>query len=189
MSQLLGSRQRSIWLWCKWLRCHCQLLFINIHEDNHTYCYAQKSCAQSALWRDSKGDYLRARQILSALAHVSLHQSHKPVDHLFTVGSHTKIFGGTTETKYIKTRGSVMRASYRIYETTHQGHSHTCQPIRLKILEILFFRTLRSHSSKPLPPTARILSYLSSAQQDLTGEPHENIRKPLIAISTLNSGT
>ena len=69
------------------------------------------------------------------------------------------------------------------------SHEHTCQPIRLKILEILFFRTLRSHSSKPLPPTARILSYLSSAQQDLTGEPHKNITKPLTAISTLNSGT
>ena len=30
---------------------------------------------------------------------------------------------------------------------------------------------------------------MSSAQHDLTGEPHEKIRKPLIAISTLNSGT
>ena len=38
-------------------------------------------------------------------------------------------------------------------------------------------------------PTARILSYLSSAQQDIFGEPQENIRKPLIAILTLNFGT
>ena len=33
-----------------------------------------------------------------------------------------------------------------------------------------------------------VLSYLSSAQQVLTSEPQENIRKPLIAILTLNSG-
>ena len=52
-----------------------------------------------------------------------------------------------------------------------QYYNHTCQPIRLKILEIHFFLTLRSHSSKPLPPTASILSYLSSAQEDLTVEP------------------
>ena len=48
---------------------------------------------------------------------------------------------------------------------------------------------LRSQSSKPLPPTARILSYLSSAQQTLTGESQENIRKQIIIIFTLNSGT
>ena len=67
-------------------------------------------------------------------------------------------------------------------------HDHTRQPVRLKILEILFFITLSSHIWEPPPPTARILSYLSSAQQDLTGESQENIRKPVIAILTLSSG-
>ena len=43
-------------------------------------------------------------------------------------------------------------------------------------------------STTELSPTP-ILSYLSSAQQDLTGEPQKNIRKPIIAILTLNSGT
>ena len=37
------------------------------------------------------------------------------------------------------------------------------------------------------PRTPRTLLYLSSAQQVLAGEPHENIRKPIIAILTLNS--
>ena len=59
--------------------------------------------------------------------------------------------------------------------------------VRLKILEIQFFWTLRSHSSKPLPPIATILPYSSSAQQVLTGKPHDSIRKPIIAILTLNS--
>ena len=66
---------------------------------------------------------------------------------------------------------------------------HTCQPVRLRILEILFFWTLRSHSSKPLPSTAMIRSYLSSAHQHLTGEPQENIRKPIIVILNLNYST
>ena len=83
----------------------------------------------------------------------------------------------------------IVQAAYGIY---------TCQPVRLKILEIQFFWTLRSHSSKlwpptptadPCPPTASILSYLSSAQQDLAAEPQENIRKPLITISALNYDT
>ena len=54
---------------------------------------------------------------------------------------------------------------------SHNDYHHTCQLVGLKILEILLFWTLRSHSSEPLPPTARILSHLSSVQQDLTGEP------------------
>ena len=53
---------------------------------------------------------------------------------------------------------------------------HTCQS-----------ENFISHSSGPLPPTARILSYLVSAQKCLTGEPQENIRKPVIAILTQNS--
>ena len=73
--------------------------------------------------------------------------------------------------------------------STSEVFQHTCQHVRLKILEILFFSTLRSHSSTPLSHTAMILSYLSSAQQDLTGEPHENIIKPIIAILTLDLGT
>ena len=49
---------------------------------------------------------------------------------------------------------------------------------------VVLFLTLRSCSSKPLK-----LGYLISAQRDLTGESQENIRKPIIAILTLNSGT
>ena len=64
---------------------------------------------------------------------------------------------------------------------------HTCQPVRLKIPEIQFFWTLRSHSSKPPPPKAKILAYLSSTQQYLSNEPQENIRKPTVTILTLNS--
>ena len=38
---------------------------------------------------------------------------------------------------------------------------------------------------KAPPPAARLLSYLSSTQQDLTGEPQEDIRKLIIAILAL----
>ena len=38
-------------------------------------------------------------------------------------------------------------------------------------------------------PTDKILPYLSSAQRDLTGAPLENIWKPIITDSTLNSDT
>ena len=46
---------------------------------------------------------------------------------------------------------------------------------------------LAAVSVTTLPPKATILSYLSSAQQVLTDEPQESIRKPIIAIMTLNS--
>ena len=42
-------------------------------------------------------------------------------------------------------------------------------------------------SSNLPPPTAAILPYVSSAQQALTGEPQENIRKLIVIILTLNS--
>ena len=41
--------------------------------------------------------------------------------------------------------------------------------------------------TKPLPHTANILAYWSSAQQYLSNKPHENIRKPIITSLTLNS--
>ena len=44
-------------------------------------------------------------------------------------------------------------------------------------------------TSDQRPPTARILSCLSSAQPDLIGESQENIRKPKLAILTLNNGS
>lgn len=40
----------------------------------------------------------------------------------------------------------------------------------------------------PLPPTARVTSHMSSAQQYLTGGSQEKIRKPMITMFTLNSG-
>ena len=55
------------------------------------------------------------------------------------------------------------------------------------MLEIQFFGILSSHSSKPLPPKSKVLGYLSSVQQDLTGEPQENMRKPIITVWTLHS--
>ena len=61
-------------------------------------------------------------------------------------------------------------------------------PVNLRILEIPFFWTLRTHSSTPLPSTATIRSYLCSAQQVLTGESQPNIRKPIITILALNYG-
>ena len=65
----------------------------------------------------------------------------------------------------------------------------TCRPARLKILEIQFFCALISQSSKPLPHKAKILAYLSSAQQHLFNAPQENIRKPIIKMLTLNSAS
>ena len=41
---------------------------------------------------------------------------------------------------------------------------------------------------QPYPHTAPILSHLSSTQHDLTNEPQEKIRKPIIAISFPNFG-
>ena len=64
--------------------------------------------------------------------------------------------------------------------------SHIYQPVRLKKLEIRIFLTWRRHSSNPQPLTARILSYLDSAQQAITGEPQENVREQIITILTLN---
>ena len=63
--------------------------------------------------------------------------------------------------------------------------------------EIFSFLALRSHSSEPLiptadlwpltpTPTAMILPCLNSTRQDLSSEPQENIRKPIIPILTLN---
>ena len=51
--------------------------------------------------------------------------------------------------------------------------THACQPVRLQILEIQSFWTLRSRSSKLLLRT--ILTYLSSAQQRLSNKPHHSI--------------
>ena len=45
--------------------------------------------------------------------------------------------------------------------------AHTHQPAGLQILEIQFFSTLRSHNSKSLSPTAKILVYLSSVRLKL----------------------
>ena len=39
------------------------------------------------------------------------------------------------------------------------NENHTCQSVGMWTFEILFFWTWRNHSSKPLPSTARILSY------------------------------
>ena len=68
-----------------------------------------------------------------------------------------------------------------------QRGNHTCQPVRVKILEIQFFLNLTSHCSIPLPPMAKMLSYPRSAQRDLTNKLHENIRTPIITALTLNS--
>ena len=47
---------------------------------------------------------------------------------------------------------------------------HSYQHVRMKIPEIQFFRTLRSHSSKCPPTSATIPSCLYSAQQGLTAQ-------------------
>ena len=41
--------------------------------------------------------------------------------------------------------------------------------------------------SSPLPPTAKMLPHWSSAQQDLTIKPQENVRGPIKAILSLKS--
>ena len=54
-------------------------------------------------------------------------------------------------------------------------YQHGWRVLGPKILKIKFLLILRSHSSEPLPPTAKTLPYLSSAQQDLTNKPQENL--------------
>ena len=95
-----------------------------------------------------------------------------------------RLYGREFKVKFFNTKNSGRKILIK-----PSTNGHTCHTVGLNTLEILLFGTLRSHRSKPLPPTARILSYLSSAQQDLTGEPHENIRKPIIATFTVNSST
>ena len=67
----------------------------------------------------------------------------------------------------------------------HCNNTHTCRAENTG--DSVFLNFEKPDSSKLLPPTARIVSYLSSAQQDLTGEPQENIRKLIIAIRSILS--